>query len=329
MIADTVIFTHGDCDGICSGALALAANKDADVYFSNPVSILDDLDHAKDASRIIVSDIAINQSFARLLKNKIGQLSKKAEIIYIDHHPLPPRFRVSWLVHRLDACASELAYAHFHQAMSPDMSRVAIYGAIGDYRDNTPLITELTKTWDKRSLYFEAGVISQGIEIGRKDYDYKRELLGQLSKNILPSQINSLAAKAVLASGVEEELRKKIEQEVIRLENISYVIDPDGFISKAAIYAHIYGGTCVGVAAEYLKTKDVYDVSIRAKGDCDLNTVVGQAAQKYGGTGGGHPQAAGGRIPAVNLMDFIKELDSVISGRQNNANAKMQVTPGA
>ncbi len=90
MIADTVIFTHGDCDGICSGALALAANQNADIYFSNPVSILDDLDHAKDASRIIVSDIAINLSFARLLKNKVGQLLKKADVIYIDHHPLPP-----------------------------------------------------------------------------------------------------------------------------------------------------------------------------------------------------------------------------------------------
>ena len=78
MIADTVIFTHGDCDGICSGALALAANKNADIYFSNPVSILDDLDHAKDASRIIVSDIAINLSFARPIKNKIGLLSEKS-----------------------------------------------------------------------------------------------------------------------------------------------------------------------------------------------------------------------------------------------------------
>lgn len=316
MIADTVIITHGDCDGICSGALALAANKNADIYFSNPVSILDDLDQAKGVDRIIVLDIAINMAFARPIKNKVGLLSKKAEVIYIDHHPLPPRFRVTWLIHSLDACASELAYSHFHRSMSPDMSRIAIYGAIGDYRDNTPLITELMKTWDRRSLFFEAGILSEGLEIGRRDYDYKRELLIGLSRNALPSRINSLADKAVLASGIEEELRKKIELEVVRLENISYVIDPDGFISKAAIYAHIYGGTCVGVAAEYLKSKDVYDISVRAKGDCDLNTLVGRAAQKHGGTGGGHPQAAGGRIPSANLMDFINELDSALSTRQ-------------
>lgn len=309
----TIIFTHGDCDGICSGALAMAANQKADVHFSNPVSIAEDLDLAKESDRIIVCDIAINTAFARPIKNKIGALLKKAEVTYIDHHPLPPRFNVTWLTHDLKACASELTYAHFHSSLDPDLSRLAIYGAIGDYRDNTPLITELMKTWDKRSLFYEAGTISQGIEIGRRDYDYKRELLATLSKKVLPSQIEKLAKNAVQASRQEEEMRLRIAGNIVRMNNISYVIDPDGFISKAAIYAHIYGGTCVGVAAEYLKSKAVYDISVRAKGDCDLNTLVGNAAQKSGGTGGGHPMAAGGRIPGPNLMEFLKELDTTIT----------------
>jgi RecJ-like exonuclease len=107
-----------------------------------------------------------------------------------------------------------------------------------------------------------------------------------------------------------DELRLRVEKDVQRLDNVSYVIDMDGFISKAAIYAHIYGGTCVGLAAEYLPTKHVYDISVRAKGACDLNNLVGSAAHRHGGNGGGHPQAAGGRIPAPNLMDFIKDLDA-------------------
>jgi len=312
MAADTVIFTHGDCDGICSGALALAASKKADIYFSNPVSIVEDLEQANGAERIIVCDIAINQAFVREIKNKIGKLSKKANVTYIDHHPLPPRFNVSWLVHDTGACASELTYSYFRSSLDPDMSRVAIYGAIGDYRDDTLLITELKKTWDRRSLYYEAGTLAQGLEIGRRDYDHKRDISGLLSKNVLPSQIGSLAKNAVEASKKEDELRLRIERDVVRMDNISYVLDPDGFISRAAIYAHIYGGTSVGVAAEYLKSKNVYDVSVRAKGDYDLNTLVGKVAQNNGGTGGGHPEAAGGRIPGVNIMDFLKELDSLI-----------------
>ena len=32
----TIIFTHGDTDGLCCGALALAANGDSPLYFTNP-----------------------------------------------------------------------------------------------------------------------------------------------------------------------------------------------------------------------------------------------------------------------------------------------------
>jgi RecJ-like exonuclease len=114
MRASTVIFTHGDCDGICSGALALAACQGAAVYFSNPVSILDDLEKAADAERVIVCDIAINTYSAPAVRKKLALLARKAELIYIDHHPLPPRFNVSWLMHDPDACASQLTYARFH-----------------------------------------------------------------------------------------------------------------------------------------------------------------------------------------------------------------------
>ncbi len=316
MPAGTVIFTHGDCDGICSGALALAAHRGATVFFTNPVSLFDDLDEAKDADRVIVCDIAISLPRARAIKNKVAHLSKKAEIIYIDHHPKPPRFNVSWLVHDTDACAAQLTYERFRKSLDPDMSRVAIYGAIGDYKDQTPLALELLKTWDSRSLYYEAGTIAQGIAIGRKDYDHKREIVQLLSKNVLPSQIPSLAKNAIKASLMEDELRMRIEHNVVRLNNVSYVIDQEGFLSKAAIYAHIYGGTCVGVAAEYLKTKNVYDVSIRAKGACNLNVLVDKAARRCGGTGGGHPMAAGGRIPAACIMDFINDLDAMLGARK-------------
>ena len=316
MKGSTVIFTHGDCDGICSGALALAAHKDAEIFFTNPVSLLEDLDKGIDADRIIVCDIAINVSFAHDIKNKIGKMLKKAELKYIDHHPLPPRFNVSWMVHDANACASQLTYAQFHGALDPDMSRVAIYGAIGDYKDQTPLAQELMRTWDSRSLYYEAGTIAQGIEIGRRDYDWKREIAVALSKNALPSQMPVLAKNAIVAARLEDELRLRIEHSVTRLNNVSYVIDMDGFISKAAIYAHIYGGTVVGVAAEYLKTKNVYDVSIRAKVDCGLHLLVAEAARKNGGTGGGHPMAAGGRIPAATIMDFINELDSLLTTKR-------------
>jgi RecJ-like exonuclease len=307
-----IILTHGDSDGICSGALALAANEGAKVYFTNPISILDDLDMAEGADRIIVCDIAIDRAFSNRIKKRLDTLSRRTSLVYIDHHPLPPGFQAEWLVHDPLSCASLLTYAYFSGHIDPDMSRVAMYGAIGDYRDDAPLAAELSEQWDKRSLYYEAGTLSQGIEIGRRDYNYKRSIALFLSRNVLPSEIEGLAKHAIEASHLENELRLRIRDLVVRMRNLSYVIDPDGFISKAAIYARVYGHTPVGVACEYHGSKDAYDISARSTGDQDLNYAVSMAASKYGGTGGGHPNAAGGRIPASRLTEFLAYLDALL-----------------
>ena len=92
------------------------------------------------------------------------------------------------------------------------MSRVAMYGAIGDYEDMTPGVRELIENWDKRSLYYQAGTLSQGIEIGRRDYDFKRGLVRQLAQNILPSEIGVLAKNALIAARHEDEMRQRIQK---------------------------------------------------------------------------------------------------------------------
>ena len=41
------IFTHGDVDGLCAGAIALAAYPDANVFFTHPYGLEGDLCEAK------------------------------------------------------------------------------------------------------------------------------------------------------------------------------------------------------------------------------------------------------------------------------------------
>lgn len=318
----TLILTHGDTDGICSGALALAANPRASVYFTSPVSVLEELAHAADYDRVIISDVAINISMADNVKDTLDSLAAGREVVYIDHHPRPDGFTAPWLVHDTDACGSLLTYSHFRDRLDPDMSRVAMYGAIGDYRDNTPIAQELVRKWDRRSLYYEAGTLSQGVEMERHNYGFNRELVLRLAKNELPSEIRRLAKMAIVASRLEDELRARVQRDVIALDNIAYVIDPDGFISKAAIYARIYGRRPVGISAEYRESRHVYDISVRAEGDFDLNRVLNDTAVQSGGHGGGHPQAGGGRIPANRLKEFLSSLDAAIGAVAATASAR-------
>ena len=308
----TVIFTHGDSDGLCSGALALAANGDSPLFFTNPVSVLTDIDEARGYDRIVVCDIAINLPMSRQMKDKFDALAKDSEVIYIDHHPLPPGFSARWLFHDDDASASELTFNYFQNELSPDMSRVAMYGAIGDYEDMTPGARELIDNWDKRSLYYQAGTLSQGIEIGRRDYDFKRSIVRQLAQNILPSEIGVLAKNALVAARHEDEMRRRVQQEVVRMKGISYVTDMNGCMGKAAIFARVYGRTAVGLSAEYRDHRNAYDISARAVGAVDLNAIFGEVAARNGGTGGGHPHAAGGRIPEAHLRQFLLDLDEAV-----------------
>jgi RecJ-like exonuclease len=133
----TLILTHADTDGLCSGALALSVCRDAEVLFTNPAEIREDVLDARKHDRLIICDIAIDISGAPALKRTIDRIAAEKDVVYIDHHPLPGGFSAPWLMHRLDACGSLLTFDYFRDSIDPDMSRVAMYGAIGDFRDTS------------------------------------------------------------------------------------------------------------------------------------------------------------------------------------------------
>ena len=309
----SLILTHGDSDGVCSGAIAKSAYPEADVYFTSPVGILDELKMADGCRNIIICDIAVDVRSCTGLYNRLEELARSASITYIDHHPLPDKcWDVDWMHNDLNMCSSELTYKVLEDQLSSDMRRVAIYGAIGDYYDNTPSIREWLQDWDKRSLFFQAGTLIQALIHMGRNYDFKRKVLFPLSHDMIPTEIPDVLGIAREGAQFEEALRLRVKKEVTSLQNLAYVIDPKGYMSKSAIYAASYGMRGVGVAAEYRNHKDVYDMSLRSRVNIDLNRLLKIIAIKHGGTGGGHAAAAGARVPAASLVPFLQDMDAAI-----------------
>ena len=313
----TWIFTHGDSDGICAGALALAANTGARVFFTHPVGLGGDLKHVEAGGEVIICDIALNEDD---LNNTLGImkiLASKGRLVYIDHHPLPPTLAPSEIpgrvLHSTRLCASELTFRAFRRVLPEEMSRVAMFGAIGDYADNTPLIKELLRSWDKRALYMEAGILIQGILGSKRDYDFKRAILNQLSRNSLPSQNRRLVTLALAEAAEDEDLRLRVKENVETVGGVAYVLDIEGSIAKAAIYARASAKAKVGIAGE--TRGEFIDMSLRAPGEkIDLNKILRSITQKYRGTGGGHALAAGARVPKIHFKEFIADIAAYIEG---------------
>lgn len=311
------ILAHGDSDGICSAAIALSAFRGAKLFFSHPVGLATDLRQVD--GNLLVVDIALPSKEHYEAVKELRRISDAGnKIIYIDHHPYPPNFSTEGfpgeLVHSLNASASELTFMRFKDHINRHMSRVAIYGAIGDYLDRTYNVERLLELWDKRLLYLESGLLVQAIESMGRNHEAKRELARYLSENNLPSADEKIVNRAISETMVEEDMRKFIEAEAKVIGNIAYVIDIKWSLGKSAIYARAAKNVMVGIGAE--SRKDFVDMSLRTPVEwLELNRIVIEIAGKMGGSGGGHAKAAGARVPREMFRDFLKELDLAIASR--------------
>ncbi|MEZ0320139.1 MAG: DHH family phosphoesterase [Pyrobaculum sp.] len=303
------IFAHGDADGVCSAALlkaALRGAEDVRVVFTHPVGLVEDFEKFAQGAVYIV-DVAIDEISAEKVLKTLDNYDDK--VVYIDHHPLPENFRPRRVevVHELGVAASELTYRYL-QNLTPGYDRVALYGAISDYLDHTPWVQSALDRWDKRVVYFEAGVLIQGLEGSRRLHDLKRSVVDHLAENKAPTEHQELLTRALEQSRINERLIDWVFKNATRQGQVAYVVDPPGPLGLAATLARGSTGALVGIAAE--SRRDIYVMSLRAKPGVDLNAFLRTFARKYNVPAGGHPNAAGARVPKPLLHTLIEELNS-------------------
>jgi len=314
----TWIFTHGDTDGICAGAVALAANPDAHVFFTHPYGLEEDLKEAKMTDRIIICDIALSESHLPRLLESFSIIADEGDLTYIDHHPLPENLSEKDLpgriIHSLDASASELTYVFFQSKLDIMHARTAIMGAIGDYLDETPIIRRLLERWDKRTLYFESGLLIQGIEGQKRNHNLKRSIVANLANNMPPSFDRRLVELAIQNTHLEEIAIRELKGKVKIQGRIAYTINFPFSLGKTATYVRGLTDVSVGIAGE--ERKNMIDMSLRTNSEeIDLNRILRCITPKLGGSGGGHPNAAGARVPRENFKRFLEELNTNLNGK--------------
>lgn len=310
------IFSHCDTDGICSATIALAKFPDAEIWFTRPIGFYSDIKEVENQSEIIVCDIALTEAHYQ----KIFQEMKRLKVTYFDHHPLPGKISAqdvpANMIHNLTASTSELMYKYYQHDLPFEYMQVALYGAIGNYCDLTPFVLEAFERWDKRGIYFQAGIIAQALEEVGLDYDFRRRLVKQLKELVPPSLMPEIVEKAIKSTQKEKDIYNFVKENVKQYKKLAVVIDVPYLTSKAAIYAITVTNAEIGLATTKTKRGDRYDISVRRKFKCnvDLNKMLREISVKFDGSGGGHVSASGARIPSQNLNLFLQELEEYVKG---------------
>ena len=312
----TVILTHADCDGICSGAIAQSAYPEAEVFFTKPVSFLHDLRNTQ-AGRIIISDIALTKSHALKILAELKKKSRKGEVMYFDHHELPNGIResevkVTLYGHNTKVSASEIVYRHFQHDIPMERVWIALYGAIGDYEDDTKFAKDKIASWDRRALFFEVSTLILGIKNREFDtYDAKRRIVKTMARGENPSDVPGLVNSAKVAVTREFELYEFIKEHAKRDGRLGLIVNMPrfGFRGPAALFAATVTGCPMGLCV--YEREGHTDITARKRNTgILLNKVMERAAEHVGGSGGGHSEAAGARIPTGKLKEFVKHVNS-------------------
>ncbi len=312
----SVVISHGDVDGITSGAIGLLKFPGSSFYFSRPSQIHSDLNRiAKEKpDTVSISDIAVNEMRFDDILQVLDRFPESTEVYWTDHHPLTRKQRGKLgkrvnLVHEIGPCAAELMYRRFSDDLPEHGLRLALYGAIADYCDNTPFTNQQFDNFDKRTLYLEGVLLVQALQ----EIDYRREskdLVYELTLGISPSAMNNIVSLAMKATRIETEVFRHVQTNARKIGRIGYILDMpiSGYRGKSAKFAAYVTDSNIGISAK--SSEDEVDMSIRRRASAiDLNKALGSILPGLTNAhGGGHPAAAGATLDKNDFPRFLQQL---------------------
>jgi len=133
--------------------------------------------------------------------------------------------------------------------------------------------------------------------------------VANLANNLPPSFDRRLVELAIQNTHLEEIAIRELKDRAKVLGEVAYVLNFPFSLGKSATYVRGLTGALVGVAGE--ERKGMIDMSLRARNDkIDLNRMLRRITRRIGGSGGGHPNAAGARIPKEKFGEFLRELNA-------------------
>lgn len=306
-----------DVDGISSASLATSALR-CDFSLTDYGSIIEDMAKVPSSiDRFILCDIGTNSSTLQSFIELISKIAKRADVTYIDHHYMPAKVKEKLrgigieLIHDTHECSSILTFKAFENLLPNGAEKVALYGAVTDYMDDSPIASKLMERHDRHFILLEATLLSHAISIKGNDNNFLDMLVRELAKMKLPHEIDDVPHYALEQAKNLVRLSDQVKKNGKILRNIAYM-ETDEF-STGNIAKLLLGAFDKHVSISYKESyKGWYEVSVRATSSCKvhLGRLIGRISGMLGGSGGGHKRAAGCRVPKDKINELLSMLDN-------------------
>jgi single-stranded-DNA-specific exonuclease len=330
VILKSICISHKeDVDGIVSAALLQTGLKIRNLFLVDYPNLLNSLDYVisicskdKNFTRVFICDVGLNMKNQFLFLEKLNILvSNNIEVIYIDHHYLEPEIKTKIagmgikLIHDIDECTSVQIYYLLKNRIDELFSFFASAGALTDYMEDRPRARSLVSKFDRTFLMLESCYLSYIISASQKDIDFLKSISKNLSKGIMPHELEHGCSLVKQFSGKVANAITLIEKQSVHLKNLSY-FEHELDLSSSMIVNFVLGlsGKKVGIAFKMKSNINSYILSIRGSKDCQthLGKLVNNLSMDFGGSGGGHDKACGAVIPIENISTFLEKLDELV-----------------
>jgi len=251
--------------------------------------------------------------------NELGRISKFSRVIYIDHHPMRGEvlqaLRASGvkILHSTEMCAGALAYRLLRRELPEDARVLAAYATLSDYPSADQGFA-FTDRFEPQMVAFESTLLSYSVARACDDIKFKNKVVEGLSQLKYPHNIEGVVSLAMQQLQYVIDLIKNTGETVCYSRHVAYVEVSGSTGVVANVLVHAVEKPIVVCYRGYRDGASQY-LSVRTKNSrYDLGALTSRIAGKLGGSGGGHPLAAGAQIPKENLSRFIELMDRAIEG---------------
>jgi len=308
-----------DVDGLGSAALVTAAIG-AEVALSDYDDLLENLARVpSETEKFVLCDLGADNANIGKFLDGLKRIAEHAEVTYIDHHYMTPQtveeLRRSGirLVHNTKECSSVLAFEEFKESLPQRASLVALLGAVTDYMDDSPTARKLMERADRQFVLLEATMLAYALSKKGSSDDFPMRIVSQLAKMKYPHEILGVPKLAFDQLEDVKKLSEEVKKKGRKMGRLAYMITSQhstGNVAKLLVGAF---DVPLGVAMKE-KRAGWYEVSLRSTSECKihLGRTIDRIANRLGGKGGGHRNAAGCSLPASKAKTMLSELSTKV-----------------